>query len=557
MSAHRPRFGVQARFLLVVLLGVLVPLGLVGSWLAQSGRRSAEAMLRRQLDNALADAATETGHRWITLRGRLLTFGEHPAVVTVLGADAEASEAAITAALRGPWAALRDVVDVATFRTTDETIVARLDRRTPTVEVNALGSVPLRLPLHDRRGARIGAMDVQLRLAALLPPAFQSMGLDRISAVLDPAGIPLVPLNMDASLLLRPRFTWIGEDWMAAQRRISEPSLVLTLAAPIGPASLPFAEAARRGLWALLLVSLGGFGFALLLTRRITRPLERLADAADAVARGELDGRVREDGPAEIGRLGAAFNTMTASLQGTMRRLSQQEAAAAIGGFAASLAHEVRNPLTAVRLDLERAREGTAADAASAPLLERALQQLERLDATVSGSLRIARSGNVQLAPLDLRDPIRSATMSATPAFVSRGARLELDLPQDALMVRGNAAALEQLFLNLLLNAADALAEGGAACIKAQRMDSGVEVSVRDNGIGIAADAMARIFEPFFTTREEGTGLGLTIVRRIAEAHAAELQVESEVGLGSSVRLTMPHSVTLARLSGTFRDNAR
>jgi HAMP domain-containing protein len=206
------------------------------------------------------------------------------------------------------------------------------------------GSTEVRLPLFDPAGERVGSMDVHLRLAALLPAAYLSVGLDRISGVLNEAGAPLGPLNMDPALLMRPGFVWAGEVWMAAHRRIAEPALVLTLAAPTAPASLPFAEAAQRGMWALLLVSGGGFLLALLLTRWITIPLERLADAADSVARGELDRRVEQDGPDEIRRLGVAFNTMTRSLQRTLRRLSQQEAAAAVGSFAASLAHEVRNP---------------------------------------------------------------------------------------------------------------------------------------------------------------------------------------------------------------------
>jgi signal transduction histidine kinase len=556
MSLRSRLLGVRTRFLLVVLLGVLIPLALVGAWLAHAGQRSAEQMLREQLETALAGAATDVGHRWIEVRGRLLDLGEHPAVIAALRTGRDPLGAAAPPELRELWSSLQEAAETIEFTGLDGAVArSGRDEVVAPVAVGS-GSTRVRLPLFDPAGERVGSMDVQLRLAALLPAAYLSAGLDRISAVLDEAGEPLGPLNMDPALLMRPGFLWAGEAWMAAHRRIAEPALVLTLAAPTAPAALPFADAARRGLLALLLVSAGGFLLALLLTRWITVPIERLADAADSVARGELDRRVEQDGPDEIRRLGVAFNTMTRSLQRTLRRISQQEAAAAIGSFAASLAHEVRNPLSAVRLDLERAREEVTAGDRVATLLDRALQQIDRLDATVSGSLRIARSGNVPMTPLDIRDPINAAVTAAQPHFAERGARLEQMLPPDALMVHGNSAALEQLLLNLLLNAAAALPAQGSAAVSARLLDDVVEITVRDDGRGIGREELDRVFDPFYTTREEGTGLGLTIVRRIADAHGAELCIESEPGQGTTIRLGMPRTVTIHAATGTFRDTA-
>jgi signal transduction histidine kinase len=556
MSIRSRLLGVRTRFLLVVLLGVLIPLALVGAWLAHAGQRSAEQMLREQLETALAAAATDVGHRWIDLRGRLLDLGEHPAVIAALRTGRDPLGAAAPPELRELWSSLQEAAETIEFTGLDGA-VARSGRDAATAYVaGGSGSTRVRLPLFDPAGERVGSMDARLRLAALLPAAYLSGGLDRISAVLDEAGAPLGPLNMDPALLMRPDFQWAGEAWMAAHRRIAEPALVLTLAAPTAPASLPFTDAARRGLLALLLVSACGFLLALLLTRWITIPIERLADAADSVARGELHRRVEQDGPDEIRRLGVAFNTMTRSLQRTLRRISQQEAAAAIGSFAASLAHEVRNPLSAVRLDLERAREELTGDDRVATLLDRALQQIDRLDATVSGSLRIARSGNVPMTPLDIRAPISAAVAAAQPHFAERGARLDQALPPDALMVHGNSAALEQLLLNLLLNAAAALPAQGSAAVSARLLDDVVEITVRDDGRGIAREELDRVFDPFYTTREEGTGLGLTIVRRIADAHGAELCIESEPGRGTAIRLGMPRTVSIHAAAGTFRDTA-
>jgi signal transduction histidine kinase len=118
-------------------------------------------------------------------------------------------------------------------------------------------------------------------------------------------------------------------------------------------------------------------------------------------------------------------------------------------------------------------------------------------------------------------------------------------MPPDALMVHGNSAALEQLLLNLLLNAAAALPEEGSASVEARLLDDAVEITVRDDGRGIAPDELDHVFDPFYTTREDGTGLGLTIVRRIADAHGAELSIESQPGVGTTIRLSMPRTVTI------------
>jgi signal transduction histidine kinase len=158
----------------------------------------------------------------------------------------------------------------------------------------------------------------------------------------------------------------------------------------------------------------------------------------------------------------------------------------------------------------------------------------------VSGSLRIARSGSLTLSSVDVRLPLQAALAAAEPAFARRGARLDLwEAPTAPVLVRGNAGALEQLFLNLLLNAAEALAEGGCARARLEVSNGGVRVSVLDDGEGIAAELLERIREPFYTTKENGTGLGLAIGQRIASAHGAELLLESTPGVGTTASVTL------------------
>jgi signal transduction histidine kinase len=234
---------------------------------------------------------------------------------------------------------------------------------------------------------------------------------------------------------------------------------------------------------------------------------------------------------------------MTSNLRRLIRRVSQQEAAAAVGEFTASLAHEVRNPLTSVRLDLERAKERLGAGASIGELLDRALAQVERLDATVSGALRLARSGSLELTNLDLREPVSAALGTASRVFAKRSLQPVMwHAPDDALLVRGNAAALDQMLLNLLLNAADAIADGGCVTVATSTDNGTIRLMVSDTGRGMNPEELERALEPFFTTHPHGTGLGLTVVQRIAQAHGADMAIESEKGVGTMVTVSFPRT---------------
>jgi signal transduction histidine kinase len=407
----------------------------------------------------------------------------------------------------------------------------------------------VQIPLYDpASGAQVGSMVARLHLSALLPIGLGWPGAGgSILALFDENGTtPLLPLSIDSELFASDAFDWGGDRWIVVRRQLHEPSLRFATAAPLAPITEPFTRAARRGAVALLVVLAAGIVLSILLTRRVTSPLERMAVATHRVAQGNFEQRVDEGGPEELRRLGRAFNTMTESLQATLQKLSQREAVAAVGEFAAALAHEVRNPLTSIRLDLERACERLEDPVRADALLRRALSEVDRLNATVSGSLRIARSGSLTLSIIDLRHPVRAAIDAADPHFAARGARLDRwEAPVAPVLVRGNAGALEQLFLNLLLNAAEALPAGGSAQVTVDDAPEGVRVLVQDDGAGIAAESLERIREPFFTTKENGTGLGLAIGERIARAHGTDLHFASTPGHGTTA------SITLARDRGS------
>jgi two-component system sensor histidine kinase HydH len=285
------------------------------------------------------------------------------------------------------------------------------------------------------------------------------------------------------------------------------------------------------------------------LTTRMTRSLRHLLEAARAVSSGDLSQSVPEAGTDEVSTVARAFNTMTESLDRTLRRLAGRESLAAVGEFAAGLAHEVRNPLTAIQVDLQYVENELPPDSSLREPQSKALAEIRRLNATVGDALRVARSGQVRVRAMDLREPFSAAVGAALPRFRERGAILEVDLGEDPLSLDGDPDALEQLFLNLLLNAAEALDRGGAASILIDPQESEISVRIRDNGSGMAPEVRARVFEPLFSTRAEGTGLGLPIARRIAVAHGGEIRIESAPGSGTTVEVRLPRSVPRADVS--------
>jgi signal transduction histidine kinase len=538
-----PALSLRAKFLLVVVCGALLPLALIGLWLMRSVERSGEALLRARMDASMQQVVLEVGTHWTRLRSQLLDLAEEPDVQEALRSQRAPDDAHLHT-LGERHAAAGSSLRAAAFRAAGSDAPWTL---APLAADGAATSGPrlleVTLPVFETgSGAPLGNLDARVEIGALVPS--EGLGAVTVGSVLavfdDSTGAPLLPLPFDPSLLANQRFAWAGEEWLTQRRRLQTPPLELVLAAPLTPYSQPFEEAARQGVLALLLVALLGFVAASLLTRRITGSLERLALAADAVSQGELEQRVEANGSGEIARVARAFNAMTASLKQTLSELAQRQGLAALGEFAATLAHEVRNPLTAIRIDLQRAAE-KAEDAKLQAPVARALREVERLNGTVSGVLRLARSGRVDLAPLDLRTPLEAALHAAAPEFAACGAELEArPQPLPSLRVRGDVGALEQLFLNLLLNAAQALDPGGHVLLKVETEARGAVISLRDTGPGIPPEALERIFEPFYSTRRQGTGLGLPIARRIAAAHGGRLEIESEPDGGTTARVQLP-----------------
>lgn len=219
----------------------------------------------------------------------------------------------------------------------------------------------------------------------------------------------------------------------------------------------------------------------------------------------------------------------------------QGERVEAMGTLAGGLAHELRNPLSIIRMMSEEIVSEQPEGSRSEQNARDIIAEIERLNDMVSHFLSLSRSPEgAQARTLDLREELERVVQLVRKSSPSR-VRFTSELPARPLLVRGDERALRQLFLNLLINAREACEAGqGEVRVSLRERRAGAELHISDNGCGIATRDLNRIFEPFYTTKDMGTGLGLSISRSIVENMGGSLSISSTPGKGTTVQLFLP-----------------
>lgn len=246
----------------------------------------------------------------------------------------------------------------------------------------------------------------------------------------------------------------------------------------------------------------------------------------------------------ELGRyardLEARVETRTIALREANERLRRAEKLAALGTLAAGIAHEVNNPLqpvlTSLEMTIESLDEGQPPDRELLEVAEREVRRIQRLVARLLGFARPDRQGMVAL---DLNSLVGEVLALASKQLQHSHVAVETDLTVIP-TVSGNTDQLKQVMLNLVINAMQAMPDGGTLTIRTFRRSSNVGLSVTDTGYGIAPDDLQRIFDPFFTTKSDGTGLGLAVSYQIIEAHGGQIEVQSHLGTGTEFTIWLP-----------------
>jgi signal transduction histidine kinase len=288
----------------------------------------------------------------------------------------------------------------------------------------------------------------------------------------------------------------------------------------------------------------------------IQRPMVELQEKIAQVSEGDLNVAVsfsnRND---EIGDLGRNFNHMMKQLRDSRAeierlhntQISRAEHLATLGEMAAGLAHEIRNPLAGIAGVIEIVGRDLPATSPACAVVKDVRQEIARINRTLTDLLEIARPRPPQIRLSNLNTTVEHAVMLARQQVLSKPIKIELQKSKDLAEVEHDSDQMHQVLLNLLLNAVQAIEGKGVVCVEIGTHDHSASIAVRDDGRGIAPEHVANIFRPFYTTKGNGTGLGLSLARRIVEEHHGRIEVASEVGQGSSFTVMLPLQTAAAQ----------
>ena len=272
------------------------------------------------------------------------------------------------------------------------------------------------------------------------------------------------------------------------------------------------------------------------------RPLRRLREGARRIAAGEYGKRIPETGPTEIADLAREFNSMGRAVQEREAEKLRAARIAIAGRMAGQVAHEVRNPLSSIGLNTELLEDELGEhDSEARELCRKIRGEVDRLTQVTEIYLGL-RGGKPKLARESLNAIVDDLVGFVRKDLENRWVMLDTELDPDDPIGNVDANQIRQCLINLVRNAADAVAAngGGQVTVRTRRDRSRVEISVEDDGVGIASEQLSRLFEPFFSTKQGGTGLGLALTQQIVQDHGGEIRVESRVGRGTTFTLSVP-----------------
>jgi len=346
-----------------------------------------------------------------------------------------------------------------------------------------------------------------------------------------------------------------GPIFSATNRTVTNQQLMAVLL--VGSSRRPLIELQRQVVSTAVLVGGAGILVAVLASlwfaARVTRPVVSLAEAARRVAAGDLGAKVAVESSDELGELAASFNRMTEDLLQQKDRTLQAERVAAWRELARRLAHELKNPLFPLQVTVEnlmRAKqkspemfeevfhEGTAT----------LLAEINNLKTIIGRFSEFSRMPQPQRRPTQVNDVVRSVLRvfhaqlqnSESPNNDKNQITVRTELDEALPEISADPDLLHRALQNLVLNAIDAMPQGGELAIRTTPLGDRIELSVSDTGSGLTQEECGRLFTPYYTTKQHGTGLGLAIVQSVVSDHGGKISVESTKEKGTTFRIELP-----------------
>jgi two-component system, NtrC family, nitrogen regulation sensor histidine kinase NtrY len=337
----------------------------------------------------------------------------------------------------------------------------------------------------------------------------------------------------------------------------------------VGNARRSYIELKRHIGDSALLVGGGGIFLAILFSSwaaaRVTRPVEQLARAAQDVAAGDWNARVEVSREDEVGQLAESFNRMTSELLAQKERLVQTERVAAWRELARRLAHELKNPLFPLQLTVEnlmraRAQSPEQFDEVFQESSQTLLAEIANLKGIIGRFSEFSKMPQPQLQRVQVNE-IVSAVAQLFQAQLQAPGRAaiacKLDLDSTVGEIAADREMLHRALSNLVLNAMDAMHDGGELTLRTRAQNGSVVIEVGDTGCGMTREECERIFTPYYTSKQHGTGLGLAIVQSVISDHHGRITVRSEPGRGTAFVIELPRNLELAQVAGGVESNAQ
>jgi len=291
----------------------------------------------------------------------------------------------------------------------------------------------------------------------------------------------------------------------------------------------------------------------------VRQPIKELQSKIALVREGDLQIELgfanRND---EIGDLGKAFNQMIRELRESREeiqrlhrtQMSRAEHLATMGELAAGLAHEIRNPLAGIAGVIEIIGRDLPPDSPAREVVKEVRQEVQHINRIVTDLLETARPKQPNFQVANLNATAEHAVIFAREQVHSKPIQVELIRDDQLPPIEHDAGQIHQVLLNLLLNAIQAIDTSGTVRVELSKLDEHAVIKVTDSGQGISPENLANIFRPFFTTKGHGTGLGLSLARRIIEDHGGRIEVRSWMGKGSEFTLLLPLKRAAAQTAG-------
>jgi len=278
-------------------------------------------------------------------------------------------------------------------------------------------------------------------------------------------------------------------------------------------------------------------------TYGIVKPIKKLSIACERVAKGDFEVKVEYKSEDEIGTLKDAFNTMVAKIKEYIENIEKINRLSLVGEMSASLSHEIRNPLQGIKSCLQVIETDLKESNFSKELFPLVYNEINRIDKIISDLLSYGRPSEPHFELIVLDNVLNEILPLVDSMIKKKSLNLKIDLEKD-LEIYVDSSHLKQIIINVISNAVKACRQKDSIFIKAQKKDGEVIIEIRDTGIGIAKENLAKIFNPFFTAFGEGTGLGLCVVQALVNQNNGKLKVESEENNGTSFYISFPCAIT-------------